>query len=71
MVEEETTLEHGSPKRRGRKPKGERAMTPAERSKASRFNRTYTQDGYSGKQVNVMFTGPAHTALDDLTVFFW
>jgi hypothetical protein len=70
MTEESATPEQVGPKRRGRKPKGERAMTPAERSKASRFNRTYTQEGYSGKQVNVMLSGPAHMALDDLVVFF-
>jgi hypothetical protein len=70
MAEEAATPEQVWPKRRGRKPKGERAMTPAERSKASRFNRTYTQEGYSGKQVNVMLSGPAHMALDDLVVFF-
>ncbi len=70
MTEEETTSEQESPKRRGRKPKGERAMTPAERSKASRFNRTYTKEGYSGKQVSVMLSGPAHSALDDLVEFF-
>ncbi len=70
MAEKSATPLQEEPKRRGRKPKGERAMTPAERSKASRFNRTYTQEGYSGKQVNVMLSGPAHMALDDLVTFF-
>ncbi len=70
MAEKSATPLQVEPKRRGRKPQGERAMTPAERSKASRFNRTYTQEGYSGKQVNVMLSGPAHMALDDLVTFF-
>ena len=70
MTEEETTPEQESPKRRGRKPKGERAMTPAERSKASRDRRRFPMEGYSGKQVSVMLSGPAHSALDDLVEFF-
>jgi hypothetical protein len=70
MAEESAAPEQVGPKRRGRKPKGERAMTPTERSKASRLNRTYTQDGYSGNQVNVMLSGPAHMALDDLMIVF-
>lgn len=65
-----STPEQAEKKRRGRKPKGERPMTAAERSRASRFNRTYTKEGYSGKQVSVMLSGPAHSALDDLVEFF-
>jgi len=57
-------------KRRGRKPKGDRPMTSAERVAASRFRRRYTDSGYSGKQVNVMLSGPAHMALDDLAEHF-
>jgi hypothetical protein len=53
-------------KKRGRKPKGDRPMTSAERAKASRFRRTYTKEDYSGKQVSVMLSGPAHRALDEL-----
>ena len=58
------------PKRRGRKPKGDRPMTSAERVAASRFRRRYTDNGYSGKQVSVMLGGPAHMALDDLVEYF-
>ena len=57
-------------KRRGRKPKGERPMTAAERSRASRDRRHFPMEGYSGKQVSVMLSGPAHMALDDLQEFF-
>jgi hypothetical protein len=53
-------------KKRGRKPKGDRPMTSAERAKASRFRRMYTGDDYSSKQVSVMLSGPAHRALDEL-----
>ncbi len=52
--------------RKGRKPKGDRTMTPAERAKASRDRRRFPMEGYSGKQVSVMLSGPAHSALDDL-----
>lgn len=58
------------PKRRGRKPKGDRPMTSAERVAASRFRRRYTDNGYSGKQVSVMLGGRAHMALDDLVEHF-
>ena len=54
------------PVRKGRKPKGDRAMTSAERTKASRDRRRFPMEGYSGKQVTVMLSGPAHSALDDL-----
>ena len=57
-------------KRRGRKPKGERPMTAAERSRASRDRRRFPMEGYSGKQVSVMLSGPAHMALDELMEFF-
>ena len=57
-------------KKRGRKPKGDRPMTAAERAKASRDRRRFPMEGYSGKQVNVMLSGPAHSALDDLLEFF-
>ena len=57
-------------KRRGRKPKGERPMTAAERSRASRDRRHFPMEGYSGKQVSVMLSGPAHMALDELMEFF-
>jgi len=53
-------------KKRGRKPMGDRPMTAAERAAASRFMRTYTTEGYSGKQVSVMLSGDAHLALDEL-----
>ena len=58
------------PKRPGRKPKGDRPMTSAERVAASRFRRRYTNGGTSGKQVSVMLSGPAHMALDDLAEHF-
>ena len=54
------------PVRKGRKPKGDRPMTSAERAKASRDRRRFPMEGYSGKQVTVMLSGPAHSALDDL-----
>ncbi len=54
------------PKRRGRKPKGDRPMTNAERVAASRFRRRYPDKGYSGKQLSVMLSGRARMALDDL-----
>ena len=54
------------PVRKGRKPKGDRPMTSAERAKASRDRRRFPMEGYSGKQVSVMLSGPAHSALDDL-----
>ena len=53
-------------KKRGRKPKGDRPMTAAERAAASRFRRRYPMEGYSGKQVSVMLSGDAHLALDEL-----
>ena len=59
------------PKRRGRKPKGDRAMTNAERVAASRFRRRYPdKGGYSGKQLSVMLGGRAHMALDDLMAHY-
>lgn len=57
-------------KRPGRKPKGDRPMTSAERVAASRFRRRYTDSGYSGKQVSVMLSGPAHMVLDNLVEQF-
>ena len=57
-------------KRRGRKPKGDRPMTAAERSRASRDRRRFPMEGYSGKQVSVMLSGPAYMALDELMEFF-
>lgn len=51
---------------RGRKPLGTTAMTAAERAAKSRYNRTFTAEGYSGKQISVMLSGEAHQALDDL-----
>jgi hypothetical protein len=53
-------------KKRGRKPKGDRPMTAAERAKASRFRRKYPMTGYSGKPISVMLSGDAHMALNDL-----
>jgi hypothetical protein len=41
-------------------------MTSAERAKASRDRRRFPMEGYSGKQVSVMLSGHAHSALDDL-----
>ena len=58
------------PVRKGRKPKGDRPMTSAERAKASRDRRRFPMEGYSGKQVSVMLSGPAHSALDDLVEHF-
>ena len=58
------------PVRKGRKPKGDRPMTSAERAKASRDRRCFPMEGYSGKQVSVMLSGPAHSALDDLIVAY-
>ena len=57
-------------KKRGRKPKGDRPMTSAERAAASRFRRRYPMEGYSGKPVSVMLSGPAHSALDELVEHF-
>ena len=54
------------PVRKGRKPNGDRPMTSSERAKASRDRRRFPMEGYSGKQVSVMLSGPAHSALDDL-----
>ena len=54
------------PVRKGRKPKGDRPMTSSERAQASRDRRRFPMEGYSGKQVSVMLSGPAHSALDDL-----
>ncbi|PKY09468.1 hypothetical protein B1757_14740 [Acidithiobacillus marinus] len=53
-------------KKRGRKPKGERPMTAAERAKASRDRRRFPMEGYSGKPISVMLSGDAHMALDEL-----
>ena len=55
-------------KKRGRKPLGDRAMTPAERAAASRFKRRYEQPSgvFSGKQISMMLSGDAHVALLDL-----
>ena len=53
-------------KKRGRKPKGDRPMTAAERAKASRDRRRFPQEGYSGKPISVMLSGEAHMALDNL-----
>ena len=58
------------PVRRGRKPKGDRPMTSTERAKASRDRRRFPMEGYSGKQVSVMLSGPAHMALDELMELF-
>ncbi|MDX5936826.1 hypothetical protein [Acidithiobacillus thiooxidans] len=57
-------------KKRGRKPKGDRPMTAAERAAVSRFRRRYPMEGYSGKSVSVMLSGPAHAALDDLITIY-
>lgn len=57
-------------KRRGRKPKGERAMTAVERARESRYNRIYTVKGHSGKQLSVMLSGEAHLALKELLDFY-
>ena len=67
---ETSAPEQTEKKQRGRKPKGERPMTAAERSRASRDRRRFPMEGYSGKQVSVMLSGPAHMALDDLQEFF-
>ena len=67
---EASAPEQAEKKQRGRKPKGERPMTAAERSRASRDRRRFPMEGYSGKQVSVMLSGPAHMALDDLQEFF-
>ncbi|MBU2737522.1 hypothetical protein [Acidithiobacillus concretivorus] len=52
--------------KRGRKPKGDRPMTAAERAKASRDRRRFPMEGYSGKPISVMLSGEAHMALDEL-----
>jgi hypothetical protein len=56
--------------KRGRKPKGDHPMTSAERAKASRDRRRFPMEGYSGKPVSVMLSGPAHSALDDLIAMY-
>ena len=67
---EASAPEQAENKRRGRKPKGDLPMTAAERSRASRDRRRFPMEGYSGKQVSVMLSGPAHMALDELMEFF-
>ena len=57
-------------KKRGRKPKGDRPMTAAERAKASRDNRRFPMEGYSGKPISVMLSGDAHMALNDLITIY-
>lgn len=58
--------EHAAAKR-GRKPKGAQAMTPAERARASRARRTVPHDGeYRGKQMSFILNGKAHLALQYL-----
>ncbi|OCX74447.1 hypothetical protein A6M27_09825 [Acidithiobacillus thiooxidans] len=57
-------------KKRGRKPKGERPMTAAERAKASRDRRRFPMEGYSGKPISVMLSGDAHMALNDLITIY-
>ena len=57
-------------KKRGRKPKGDRPMTAAERAKASRDHRRFPQEGYSGKPISVMLSGDAHMALNDLITIY-
>ncbi len=58
------------PKRPGRKPKGDRPMTSAERVAASRYRRRFPMEGHSGKQVSIILSGQAHMALDDLVEHF-
>jgi hypothetical protein len=67
---EASVPEQTEKKQRGRKPKGDRPMTAAERSRASRDRRRFPMEGYSGNQVSVMLSGPAHMALDELMEFF-
>jgi len=67
---EATVPEQTKKNQRGRKPKGDRPMTAAERSRASRDRRRFPMEGYSGKQVSVMLSGTAHMALDELMEFF-
>lgn len=55
----------------GRKASGERAMTAAERQRASRERLMYPAEGYgaeghSGKQLSVMLNGRASMQLSDL-----
>jgi len=57
-------------KKRGRKPKGDRPMTAAERAKASRDRRRFPMEGYSGKPISVMLSGEAHMALDELITIY-
>ncbi|MHB8543310.1 MAG: hypothetical protein ACYC9S_04830 [Leptospirales bacterium] len=57
-------------KRRGRPPKGERPLTPAERMKASRARKTVHSKGLSAKGIGVTLTGQAAWALDDLQKVF-
>lgn len=56
--------------RRGRRPLGDRPMTAAERQRRSRDRRRFPAQGYSGKQIEVMLSGDAHRALDDLRKLF-
>ena len=56
--------------KRGRKPKGDRPMTAAERAKASRDHRRFPMEGYSGKPISVMLSGEDHMALDDLITIY-
>lgn len=59
---------------RGRKPAGDRAMTPAERMRASRERRLYPTgygaDGYGGKQISLMLSGKAAMELSDLIIAY-
>ena len=64
------TTEIAEQPKRGRKPKGDRPMTSAERVAASRARRLYPDNGYSGKQLSVMLNGRAHMALDDLMAHY-
>ena len=57
-------------KRRGRPPKGERPLTPAERMRASRARKTVHAEGLSGKGIGVTLNGQAAWALADLQKIF-
>ena len=50
--------------KRGRKPRGEEAMTNAEKQAAYRARIRENEGGYSGKALSLMLSGDAHMALD-------
>ena len=55
---------------RGRPPKEERLLTPAERMRASRTRKTVRAEGLSAKRIGVTLNGQAVWSLDDLQKVF-